>query len=809
MRETEMAAALLSAMISSTPLERSPAGQVLHRLVHTHSEPHGQLLRQWEEACRTEAPHPALLQLSNSLARHATTDAAWRTGLENWLHHHPPEPQATANRIDGSAHLHGPTIQAGSIHGNVHFHHTDPTPIPTQQLVPRQLRPSPAHFTNRTKELHDLHRIADSRKVQEGPALAVVFGPGGVGKTALALRWLHETADHYPDGQLYADLTPAPAGEPAAPNSVLGGFLRALGVAGEHIPAEAEETAALFRSLTVNSRIAILLDNAATAGQVRALLPSSSSSTVVVTTRWRLGGLSMDGADFIPVTPLQQQAGTELLTRTVGERRTAAETDAVAGLVGLCAGLPIALSIAAARLVTRPQWPIARIVQELADEQRRLKALAMEEITVLSVFDLSYDGLPPQTARAYRWLGLHPGPDLSLNAAAAALQHSLEDTTALLENLIDASILEATGPDRYHFHDLVRLHARHRAQKEDSPHTRNAVIRRLLEHYLAFAAAAAQTVTPQERHLGPDRQPTQTSPVFATSQEALKALETELPNLMAAMRTGYEHRLDTLVWQLAEALWPLFLHHKHFPDWMATYQLGIDATTRCNDSAARARMHHHLGFAFHNLNRAKEALVQGKRSLAAAREAGHDETEAEAVGLLGMAHRSLGHLDDAIDMQQQAVALEHRAGRARGEALARRRLGQALSTAGRLDEAVDQLTRGRDLAESLSDHKVKAMTMVWLADALTRSGRADKAAAVARDAWSLLAESGSSQYQAQALMVWGEAAEALKEPATAHNLLIRSRASYLDVGASNLERVNRAIERVQAQLNDPSHPSSL
>ncbi|OEU90780.1 hypothetical protein DB35_03530 [Streptomyces abyssalis] len=671
-------------------------------------------------------------------------------------------------------------------------------------MVPRQLRPSPAHFTNRTTELHALHRIADSRKHSEGPGLAVVFGPGGVGKSALALRWLHEMSDHYQDGQLYADLAPDPAGEPAAANSVLGGFLRALGVVEEQIPVGVEETAALFRSLTAHSRIAILLDNASTAGQVRALLPSSSTSTVVVTTRWRLGGLSMDGADFIPVTPLQKRAGTELLARTVGERRAAAEADAVAGLVGLCAGLPIALSIAAARLVTRPQWPIARIVQELTDEQRRLKALAMEEVSVLSVFDLSYDGLPPQTARAYRWLGLHPGPDLSLQAAAAALQHTLDDTTGLLEDLVDASILEATGSDRYHFHDLVRLHARHRAQTDDSPQTHNAVLRRLLEHYRTFAAAAAHTVTPQEWYLGPGHDPAQTSWAFTTGQEALEALEIELPNLMATMRTGYKCGFDSLVWQLAEALWPLFLHRKHFPDWMATYHLGIDATTRCNNPAARARMHHHLGFAFHNLSRAEDALQQGNRSLAAAREAGHEETEAEAVGLLGMAHRSLGDLDDAIDMQQQAVALECRAGRVRGEALARRRLGQALSTAGRLDEAIDQLTQGRDLAASLSDHKVKAMTMVWLADALTHSGRASDAAAVARDAWSLLAESGSSQYQAQSLMVWGEAAEALKEPATAHNLLTRSRACYLDAGAPNLERVNRALDRVQAQLDTPS-----
>lgn len=802
-----MAAALLSAMISHRPLHGSPAGHALSQLVATRFAPWEEPARQWEEASRAQDPLPALLRLSSLLAQRAATNDVFRADLDAWLQHHRAEPQKTSNTIAGSAHVHGPSLQAGSIHGGVHFHHTDQSASLRSQLVPRQLRATPAHFTNRNAELVSLHRINDFRRAG-GPALAVMSGPGGVGKTTLALRWLHEVSDQYPDGQLYADLASGPAGEPESMGSVLGGFLRALGVSGSQVPAEAEEAAGLFRSITARRHIAILLDNAVSAAQVRALLPSSETSTVVVTTRWRLGGLTMDGAEFLAVTPLQKQAGRELLTSTVGQRRASAEAGAVAGLVNLCAGLPLALSIVGARLATRPQWPIARVVRELKDEQRRLQALAVEEVSVLSVFDVSYDGLPRETARAYRWLGLHPGPDFSAEAAAAALELPDEDTTALLESLVDASLLDAGHWGRYRFHDLVRLHARQRAEAGaeagagDSATTRDGVIRRLLEHYLAFAAAADRVVTPLDWHLSPVCRAHDVPPAFESSMEALGALEGELPNLMAALRTGYERNLDALVWQLAEAMWSFFLHRKHFPSWMAAYELGIKAASRCADPAALSRMHHHLGFAFHNLSRTEESLDQGLASLNAAREAQHELAETEALMLVGMAYRSQGRLDEAVNVLRQAVALDHRADRVRGEALGRRRLGQALLAAGRTDEAIDQLTRSRDLAESLSDDTVKAMTMVWLADAHTRSGRAGEAVHIARAAWSILAASGSSQYRAQVLMVWGEAAEALTELTAAHDLIRRSRDLYREAGALDLRRVDHALGRIEAQLAD-------
>ncbi|WP_051847121.1 ATP-binding protein [Streptomyces sp. NRRL F-5053] len=710
--------------------------------------------------------------------------------MDTPVHHSP----VRHNAISGQAH--GPVLQAGAIHGGVHLHQA---PHVTPRSVPRQLKPPVAHFTNRRRELATMGRIA-AADTDTHPVLVVLYGTGGVGKTGLALQWLHQAADSYPDGQLYADLATGPERGPMAAISVLTHFLRALGVPGEHIPVCADDAAALFRTVTAGRRIAVLLDNAVSAAQVQALLPSSPASTVVVTTRWRLAGLAMAGAAFVPVQPLPRPEGAQLLARMLGADRTQTQSEAVAGLVDLCAGLPIALSIAGAQLAVRPEWPVSQLVQQLADERRRLTTLAMEGTALVDIFNLSYRYLSSEAARAYRLLGLLPGPDFSIEAAAAVIQQPVEETRYVVAGLVDACLLEETnGASRYRFHDLVRLHAREHAGADGGEAVRHRVVGRLLEHYLVLSRAASQAVAPLEWHLAPAVDPHESAALpDVTGQRGLQLLERDLPNLMAALEAGAECGLDQPVWQLAEAMWPLFLLRKHFPEWMATYRLGIEAATRCGDHAARSRMHHHLGFAHHNLGRADEALQHGEAALAAARGAGHDQATAEAVSLIGMAHRSAGRPHDAIGVLREAVELDHRAGRVRGEALGLRRLGQALVDAGMPHEAIGQLERSRDLAASLPDSMVQAMTMVWLADALTRTGRAAEAAGTAREALEVLRYSGSDQYQAQALMVAGEAAEQMQETETARQLLRQARAFYKAAGALDLRRVDHALGRVEA-----------
>ncbi|GAB2869512.1 tetratricopeptide repeat protein [Streptomyces mayteni] len=709
------------------------------------------------------------------------------------------------NRISGGTL--GVSVQAGTILGDVHVHQ----PPGTRLGVPRQLPQIPTHFTNRQAEMRALDAAVAGRG-REAPVVVLLSGPGGVGKTALASCWGSRISGDFPEGQLYADLGGFSVEGPASVRHVLGGFLRALGVAAEKVPPDLAEQTALFRTLTVRSRLLMLLDNAASAAQIRPLVPASAGSVVVVSSRWRLGGLLAAGAVLVEVEALSQRDAVELLKRSAEQARDGGARQHVDDLAELCGRLPLALCVAGARLASRPRWPVARVVRELADEQRRLAALSTRgDVSVVSVFDLSYEDLSPGQARAYRWLALHPGPDFSAAAAAAVVGLPLPDATEVLETLVDASVLQDSGIDRYRFHDLIRLHARRRAEAEDSTATRDAILRRVAEYYLSFAVAADRVVMPQEWHVAPAYRRPETGPAaYRTGVEALDALESELPNIMSILRkAGTVAELDDVAWQLCEAMWSLFLYRKHFPDWVAAYRLGAEAAHRSGDQLAGSRMHHRLGIALHNLSRPREALAEGRAALAAARAAGHDLAESSALQLMGMALRASGQFEEAIDVLRQAVTMDHRTGQSRSEALAQRLLGQALYAAGHNDQAVEELQRACELAAALSDPPVEAMSKVCLAEALTRGGRPSDALRLAHEAWEVMRHSGSDQYRARTLMVWGEAAEGAGDLRSARERLGRALAFFTDAGVPDLRPARQALSRVEARLAaEPPSPDT-
>ncbi|MEV7656450.1 tetratricopeptide repeat protein [Streptomyces anulatus] len=703
---------------------------------------------------------------------------------------------AVGNTISGGSF--GASVQAGAIHGGVHVHHPTPT-----RVVPRQLPPVPAHFTNRTAEARLLDEVWAGR-AEGAPPLVLLTGPGGAGKTALASFWGARTTDRFPDGQLYADFGGFRPERPVEPGQVLSGFLRALGVAPEQMPVEVAEQAALYRSLTAQSRLLVLLDNVTSASQVAPLVPGSAGGMVLMTSRLRLAGVLARGGSLVEVAALSQEHAVELLVRAVGRTRGDAEGQQVGDLARLCGRLPIALSVVGARLALRPRWPVGRLVRELADEQRRLAALSADEgLSVSSVFDVSYEGLSAGQARAYRLLALHPGPDFGPGLAAAVLELPVEETAEVLESLVDASMLEDRGIDKYRFHDLVRLHARGRAAAEGGDGETRAVLERIAEHCLTVAVAASRVVMPGEWHVSPAYgRDAEGEVVFATGLEALDSLEPELPNLMAVLRAASECGLDQLVWQLCEAMYSLFLYRKHYQDWIDAYGMGIEAADRCGDEAARSRMHHRRGVAFHNLAQSEQALREGGAALAAARAAGHELAESAALQLMGMASRALGRFGDAIEMLRQAVELDHRAGQVRSEALAQRLLGSAHHAAGHTGPAVDVLERACELAAGLSDPPVLAMSRVYLAEALTRAGRASEALELARAAWTVMEDSGSSQYRARIMMAWGQAAEGLDDLTTARECLLRARDFFTEAGVPNLQPVREALGRVEARLDE-------
>jgi hypothetical protein len=269
----------------------------------------------------------------------------------------------------------GHAVQAGVIQGGVHVHEAAAARLP----VPHQLPPPPARLVGRERELAEIDRIAGLPRT--GPVIVVLSGDGGVGKSALALAWAHRAGERYPDGHLHAGLA---AAEPA---EILAQMLRALGVATDHLPAGAAERSAHFRSLAAGKRLLILLDDAISAAQVRPLLPASPSTVVLVTARSRLGGLLGDGAALLPVEPLTDEPALALLTGAIGHERVGRDPAATAALVRHCAGLPLALAMAADRLAACPEWPVERIVEELEHEpiERTTTRMDRGAITVTAV----------------------------------------------------------------------------------------------------------------------------------------------------------------------------------------------------------------------------------------------------------------------------------------------------------------------------------------------------------------------------------------------------------------------------------------
>ncbi|WP_434444788.1 ATP-binding protein [Lentzea sp. E54] len=589
------------------------------------------------------------------------------------------------NVMSGSA---GRVVQASSI-GAVHLHNQEPTPVPFQ------LPPAPRCFVSRQDELAAL----------DGWPLLVISGPGGVGKTSLALRWLHDRRADFPDGQLYVDLGAHAPDGPVAPEDVLEWFLHAFGM--RDVPASLAARQAMFRSVTAGLVFAVLLDNAVSAAQVRPLLPASG--TVVVTSRWRLSSLGTDGARLVEVEPLGLRDSVRLLEEIVRDDRPAAEPDAAGELARLCGGLPVALSVVGARLSARPRRSLGRELSALRDD--RLPELD-GDASVGSVLDLSYVDLPARQARLYRLCAWLPGRWFGAGAAAAMVGDQVDDVRAALEALVEKSLLSEIADDRFRYHDMLRTHAR---SKPDA--ARDEGLRRALEWYVATTVSADLAAMPDRQRVGPAYRET-----AAMAEDPVAWLETERVNLVSAVKCAHERGWPGLVWQLCEPMWHLFLNGHYYADWVETHRLAVPAARAAGQPLAAARLGTRLAMAYVNLHRYDEAVAELDAVLAA----GLDDPVSETVALsmLGRVHLDRGDPAAALHCYRRVLEVRAERGRDRGVGMARRRIGQALIELGRAGEAIAEL----ELAESLlTDPVERARVRTFLARACADAGRTGRA----------------------------------------------------------------------------------
>ncbi|MCX5208889.1 NB-ARC domain-containing protein [Kitasatospora sp. NBC_00240] len=378
---------------------------------------------------------------------------------------------------------------------------TPPAPAggPPPRPTPSRLPPRAEHFTGRAELVGSLAGLLTATE-PAAPTVAVVAGMGGVGKSALAAEVADQVRRHFPDGQLYVNLRGARP-DPADPGSVLARFLRSLGVTGSAVPERLDERAALYRSLLAGRRILLVLDDARDVAQVRPLLPGSEGCAVLVTARTRLPGLAPTRQVDLDV--LEPEEAAELFARMVGRTRVDAEPAAAREVLAACCHLPLAIRIIGARTAASPDWTLHHVVRRLADRRGRLAELSTRDLAVEACFRLSYEQLSASDARAFRLLAVPETPDLSLPAAAAGLALGPSPALDVLDGLVHAGLLEAPAPDRYGYHDLLRLFAQARAEELDPAAERHALVRRILDQALATAGNAYRTVRPGHRI--PDR----------------------------------------------------------------------------------------------------------------------------------------------------------------------------------------------------------------------------------------------------------------------------------------------------------------
>ncbi|MFI6739206.1 tetratricopeptide repeat protein [Nonomuraea sp. NPDC050451] len=617
-------------------------------------------------------------------------------------------------------------------------------------------------FTGRESELD---RLARSWTSNNGGVVTIsaIDGMAGIGKTALAVHAGHLLADRFPDGQLFVDLLAHTAGQaPLDAGAALEVLLGQLGVPAEQIPVSLADRAALWRSELSGRQVLAVLDNALGADHVRPLLPGTSSTLILITSRRRLTDL--DGAHALSMDVLPAADAVELFTTIVGER-AAAEPVAVLDVLQLCGFLPLAVRIAAARLHHRPRWTVEYLADRLRDQRRRLSELATSERGVAAAFTLSYQQLDPDQQRMFRLLGLQPGRDIGPGAAAALADLPLERAEMLMEDLLDAHVLAQYQPGRYTFHDLLREHALATAAAEEPPSAQREALGRLFDHYLHRASTAVDHLYPESKNRRP-RLPATSSP--RDEVEAVSWLDTERANLIAVGRHTADNGWLTHTSQLAGVLHHYLLRHAHHADALALYGLALQTNRRSGDTAAETRTLLDLGEAlFWWQGDTDQAAEHYSNALALSRDIGDQGLEARALHNLGNVHKRQREYDQAYDHFRQSLVLFGESGDRAGEASALTNLGTVHERQGRYAEAHDHHRRALHVYLETGSRIGETIVLNNLGLVYQREGRYDQAHRHHRDALHLCRRHGFPGDEAESLNALAEAARSMGDLAQA------------------------------------------
>jgi DNA-binding SARP family transcriptional activator/tetratricopeptide (TPR) repeat protein len=667
-------------------------------------------------------------------------------------------------------------------------------PVSVPRQVPAQLPAGLRDFVGREETFEQITGLL-SGDGGPGVAVAAISGQPGIGKTALAVQAAHSLRAQFPDGQLFVDLRGNSLARELTAQQVLGRFLQALGLPPDQLPDDLGGLVATYRTTLADRKVLAVLDNAASAAQVRELLPSTPGSAALVTSRKMLRGLAaLGGARLFNLDVLVPQQSVALLNTLVGHDRP--DLGALEEIAQLCGHLPLALRIAGANLLLRDDASIQAYITDLR-HGNRLAALEIEDdpgAAVRAVFDLSYLTLKPETARLFKLLSLVPGPDFSRDAVVVLAQLPGEQADRRLAELATASLIQQTAADRFRFHDLLRLYSRERCQSEENADELTAARARLFAYYVRQLDAVADVLYPTWTRLPrTELELALPSPVFHGAEAAVEWMDQEGLNVVAAIVEATEHGPVHAAWHLVESLRAYLvtrgryraegflaaaaaleaarvardpqaeaaMHGFHTSLYarvqdnakaMEHVLAELDAYTRSGSHDGRARALISLGILYDADGRLQDAAAKVEEGIELAEEHGYDSVRLYGLINLSIIEEQRGHLDRAERFAHEALKLTSANASTSTEGAPRVSLGHVLIRQGRFDEAIGQYAAALACYRENGTRHYEAATLRGLANANRLAGDHEAALAHAHQAMALAEESGVDQDEVDSLV---------------------------------------------------------
>lgn len=636
--------------------------------------------------------------------------------------------------------------------------------------VPAQL----PDFTGRGELLERIRGELTGR----GPRLVVLSGPGGIGKSTLAIRSAHLLRREFGDGQVVADL----ATEPGQPSEVLRRFLLAIGEAEETIPHGFVERQQLWRSRTADATVLVLLDDARDEGQVRALLPAGEECGVLVTSRRRMLGLA--GAKTIPVAAFAEQDAWQLLSGIAGRERVVAEPEAARKLLRMCAGLPLAVRIVGAKLAARPHETLVELADRIGAGRSRLAEMRAGDLDVRATIELSYAECAERTRQAFRLLGTVRLPAVSRAAVATLLGVDRATGAEVAESLVEAQLLQVAGRDafgelRYQLHDLIAEFAEEKSRTEDSEQVRDAALSAMITHYLEAVNAGCGRRDP--------------------ARWCMAEADNVLVAVYAALERGWWER----AWQLADAFAELATVRPGSASARNVTVLAVWAGRCSGDPRAEARSLRRLG----ELHWQQMKVGSAMRYLSAAAQRYRDLGDQVELARTLVAESDVlaetGRVREARTRLGTAIEVAQAAGDDRTQAAALDELGGVHSDAGEFAAAERCFAEALRLSSGVGDERARVSVLKRLADVLRRAGHYDRAVTLLDEALAMARAAGDAHWEAHALRSLGEVQRFQGDTGKARTSLVRSLELFTEHGHRHAVAYSlRSLGDLQAQVRE-------